>query len=241
MNDSFPKSFLVFSGPSGAGKSTLLNRLFSDFPTTFGFSVSRKKCEDFALFLTISLLLILIPCLDTTRQPRTGEKDGVDYNYVSEDNFKSLITDDSFLEYANFSGNWYGTTWTAINKIKEAGKICILDVDLAGVKSIKAHIKSATEKSEAETVKSVVPQARFVFVRPPCKLNLEARLRGRGSETEESLSRRLARVDGDFEYADKPGNYDLNLVNDEFDSAYAQLVSFIFEIKSGAVADDAHN
>lgn len=158
--------------------------------------------------------------LDTTRQPRLGEVDGVDYNYVNEEGFKALIAKESFLEYANFSGNWYGTTWAAINKIKEAGKICILDVDLAGVKSIKSHVKSSDSSA-----------ARFIFIKPPCKVHLEARLRSRGSETEESLARRLARVDGDFEYADQPGNYDLILVNDEFDCAYAKLVEFIFDIK----------
>lgn len=123
------------------------------------------------------------------------------------------------MEYANFSGNWYGTSWSSINKIKEEGKICILDVDLAGVKSIKSHMKSRDDLA-----------ARYIFVRPPCKIHLEARLRSRGSETEESLKRRLARVDGDLEYADVAGNYDLNLVNDEFDSAYAKLIEFIFEI-----------
>lgn len=163
--------------------------------------------------------------LDTTRQPRNSEADGIDYNFVNEETFKTLISSNSFLEYANFSGNWYGTSWDAINKIKNAGKICILDVDLAGVKSVKAHIKSLEGSDN-------VPQARFIFIRPPCKIRLEARLRGRGSETEESLSRRLARVDGDLEYADQPGNYDLNLINDEFDSSYSQLVEFIFEIKS---------
>lgn len=136
---------------------------------------------------------------------------------MNEDGFKALIAKDAFLEYANFSGNWYGTTWAAINRIKESGKICILDVDLAGVKSIKSHVKSN--------------DSRFIFIKPPCKVHLEARLRGRGSETEESLARRLARVDGDFEYAEKPGNYDLILVNDEFDCAYAKLVEFIFDIK----------
>lgn len=160
--------------------------------------------------------------LDTTRQPRAGEVEGVDYNYVNEETFKSLISSGSFLEYANFSGNWYGTSWSSIKKIKSEDKICILDVDLAGVKSIKNHLKDPECGSEG---------ARFIFVRPVCKINLEARLRNRGSETEESLTRRLARVDGDFEYANQAGNYDLILVNDEFDSAYCELVKFIFEIK----------
>lgn len=132
-----------------------------------------------------------------------------------------MISEDSFLEYANFSGNWYGTTWNAIRKIRSDGRICILDVDLAGVKSIKSHIKS-NQGGDLE--------ARYIFIRPACKTNLEARLRGRGSETEDSLARRLARVDDDFIYAESEGNYDLILVNDQFDSAYAKLVSFIFEI-----------
>lgn len=134
-----------------------------------------------------------------------------------------MIASDSFLEYANFSGNWYGTSFAAIKAVQEAGKICILDIDLAGVKAIKAHLK--TNHHQGTT-------ARYIFVRPPGKDHLESRLRGRGSETEESLARRLARVDADFEYANGEGNYDLILVNDEVDSAYHQLISFIFELDS---------
>lgn len=142
---------------------------------------------------------------------------------MEEEQFKSLISTNSFLEYANFSGNWYGTSWAAIQKVKDQGKICILDVDLAGVKSIKAHV--------AEKGGEIKDTPQYIFVRPPGKDHLEARLKGRGTESEESLSRRLARVDADFEYAKHAGNYDLVLINDEFDSAYLQLVSFIFNIK----------
>ena len=165
--------------------------------------------------------LILSSVLDTTRQPRHGEINGVAYNFVTEDGFKSLIASNSFLEHANFSGNWYGTSWSAISKVTDSDKICILDVDLAGVKSIKSYININEEDLKA----------RYIFVSPPCKINLEERLRGRGSETEESLKKRLSRVDADFEYANSKGNYDLNLINDEFDSAYGKLVEFIFEIE----------
>lgn len=130
-----------------------------------------------------------------------------------------MIEKGDFLEYANFSGNWYGTSFAAIKQVQAAGKICILDIDLAGVKSIKAHLKQTSDTA-----------ARYIFVRPPGKETLEARLRGRGSETEESLSRRLARVDADFDYAAQPGNYDLILINDEVDSAYHELISFIFKL-----------
>ncbi len=132
-----------------------------------------------------------------------------------------MIKEAAFLEYANFSGNWYGTSFSAIKTVQAAGKICILDIDLAGVKSIKAHLKDNQHQGTT---------ARYIFVRPPGKDHLELRLRGRGSESEESLSRRLARVDADFEYANQPGNYDLILINDELDSAYHELLSFIFEL-----------
>ena len=95
---------------------------------------------------------------------------------MTEETFKSLISTSSFLEYANFSGNWYGTSWSAINKIKVQDKICILDVDLAGVKSIKSHLINSKTSENSDG-------ARFIFVRPVCKINLEARLRNRGSET----------------------------------------------------------
>ena len=143
--------------------------------------------------------LILSSVLDTTRQPRHGEINGVAYNFVTEDGFKSLIASNSFLEHANFSGNWYGTSWSAISKVTDSDKICILDVDLAGVKSIKSYI-NINEQDVEEDLK-----ARYIFVSP--------------------------RVDADFEYANSKGNYDLNLINDEFDSAYGKLVEFIFEIE----------
>ncbi len=160
--------------------------------------------------------------VDTTRGPRTGETDGVDYNFVNVPQFQDMIASDAFLEYANFSGNWYGTSFSAIKSVQAAGKICILDIDLAGVKSIKSHLRDNQHQGTA---------ARYIFVRPPGKESLEMRLRGRGSETEESLARRLARVDADFEYASILGNYDLILVNDEVDSAYHELISFIFELE----------
>lgn len=139
-----------------------------------------------------------------------------------------MVASDAFLEYANFSGNWYGTSFGAIKSVQDAGRICILDVDLAGVKAIKRHLAAKDGHQHQDTA------ARYIFVRPPGKENLETRLRGRGSETEESLARRLARVDADFEYADQPGNYDLILVNGEVDSAYRSLVSFIFELEEEA-------
>jgi GTPase SAR1 family protein len=98
---------IVISGPSGAGKSTILKRLFEEFPDKFGFSVSH-----------------------TTRSPRAGEKDGVEYNFVSKEEFQQLVDDKGFIEHAQFGGNCYGTSIKAVETIAEKGRICILDIEM---------------------------------------------------------------------------------------------------------------
>uniref|UniRef100_D3TPC3 guanylate kinase n=3 Tax=Glossina TaxID=44049 RepID=D3TPC3_GLOMM len=105
---------VVLCGPSGSGKTTLLNRLFKEFPNTFGFSVSH-----------------------TTRKPRPAEQDGVHYNFVEKDVMKKMIANGEFIESATFSGNMYGTSKEAVRKIQAAGKVCILDIEPQGVEQIK--------------------------------------------------------------------------------------------------------
>lgn len=180
---------IVISGPSGTGKSTLLKKLFSEFPDKFGFSVS-----------------------STTRKPREGEVDGKDYNFVSVDEFKSMIEANKFIEWAQFSGNYYGTTVKSVNKVTKSGKTCILDIDMQGVKSVK--------KTDLN--------ARFLFVAPPSVDALRERLTGRGTETPESLEKRLSAATAELEYA-KTGAHDLTIVNDDLEKAYAKMKEFIFE------------
>ncbi|KAM7362743.1 guanylate kinase [Cochliomyia hominivorax] len=105
---------VVVCGPSGSGKSTLLNRLFEEFPNTFGFSVSH-----------------------TTRKPRPGEQDGVHYNFVSREEMEKAVANDEFIESAIFSGNMYGTSKEAVRKVQHSGKVCILDIEPQGVEQIK--------------------------------------------------------------------------------------------------------
>ncbi|XP_061402673.1 guanylate kinase [Musca vetustissima] len=105
---------VVVCGPSGSGKSTLLNRLFKEFPNTFGFSVSH-----------------------TTRKPRPGEEDGVHYNFVERDVMEKAIANGEFIESATFSGNMYGTSKEAVRKVQSAGKVCILDIEPQGVEQVK--------------------------------------------------------------------------------------------------------
>ncbi|KAH7582268.1 Guanylate kinase-like domain profile [Nakaseomyces glabratus] len=179
---------IVISGPSGTGKSTLLKKLFAEFPDTFGFSVS-----------------------STTRSPRPGEVHGKDYNFVTVDEFKSMIDGEKFIEWAQFSGNYYGTTVDSVKAVISSGKTCILDIDMQGVKAVKTKDLNA----------------RFLFVAPPSMDDLKARLQGRGTETDESLQKRLAAADAEMEYANS-GAHDKIIVNDDLDKAYNELKQFIF-------------
>lgn len=180
---------IVISGPSGTGKSTLLKKLFAEYPTSFGFSVS-----------------------STTRQPRNGEVNGKDYNFVTVDEFKSMIDNKKFIEWAQFSGNYYGTTIESVKEVTNSGKTCILDIDMQGVKSVKQTDLNA----------------RFLFVAPPSVEVLKERLTGRGTETPESLEKRLNAAIAELEYAET-GAHDLTVVNDDLDAAYEKLKQFIFE------------
>ncbi|CAG8626256.1 2645_t:CDS:2 [Paraglomus brasilianum] len=183
---------VVVSGPSGTGKSTLLKRLFQEYPDYFGFSVSH-----------------------TTRAPRPGEEDGKHYHFVSRDEFLSLVSQNKFIEYTEFSKNLYGTSIKAVKDVEDSGKICILDIELQGVKAVKS--------------KSSLLDARFLFVAPPSLQVLEQRLRGRGTETEESIKTRLKVAEEELGYANQEGAHDLIIVNDVLDEAYENFKAFIVE------------
>ncbi|KAJ1876789.1 guanylate kinase, partial [Coemansia sp. S17] len=142
------KKPIVVFGPSGTGKSTLLKRLFAEYPTEFGFSVS-----------------------NTTRKPRAGETNGVDYHFLTREDFIAAIELKKFIEHAEFSGNMYGTTVQAVKDVADSGRMCILDIDVQGVKSVK----------------NTDLGARFVFVAPPSEEELERRLRSRGTDDESSI------------------------------------------------------
>ncbi|CAI2180221.1 9218_t:CDS:2, partial [Funneliformis geosporum] len=164
---------VVVSGPSGSGKSTLLKRLFKDYPDKFGFSVSH-----------------------TTRSPRQGEENGVHYHFVSRDEFVKLVNQNQFIEHAEFSGNLYGTSIEAVRSVSSLGKICILDIELNGVKSVKRTDLNA----------------RFVFIKPPSLESLKERLLGRNTETEESIQARLDAAKEELAYADQEGSHDIIII-----------------------------
>ncbi|KAH9823248.1 P-loop containing nucleoside triphosphate hydrolase protein [Melampsora americana] len=189
MTTSIPSNLspIVMFGPSGTGKSTLLKRLQSTPEwSQFGFSVSH-----------------------TTREAREGEENGISYHFIQPDEFHRLIDQGEFIEYAQFSGNFYGTSLKAVSdvSIKER-KSCILDIDAQGVKLIKSNHSNLNPF--------------IIFISPPSLNSLKDRLSKRGTETEESLNSRLSMAKSEIEYA-STGVPDVIIVNDDLDRAFEKF------------------
>jgi guanylate kinase len=183
---------VVISGPSGCGKSTLLKMLLQRHPTQFGYCVSH-----------------------TTRQPREGEVRGVSYHFVEPAEFVNMINNQEFVEWTKYSSSYYGTSISSLEQVVEDGKIPILDIDLAGVRSIKAL--------------NTRIHARFIFVKTKNMEILEQRLRTRGTESEEKIQQRLAIAKEELAYAEEPGAHDFIIVNDDLQEAYNELETYIMD------------
>ncbi|XP_035503888.1 guanylate kinase 1b isoform X3 [Scophthalmus maximus] len=181
---------VVLSGPSGAGKSTLMKRLMKEHEGVFGFSVSH-----------------------TTRNPRPGEEDGKDYHFTTREAMEEGINQGEFIENAEFSGNMYGTSKAAVEDVLARNLICILDVDIQGVRRIK------------ETDLNPI----YISIQPPSMDILEKRLRDRQTETEESLLKRLEAARIDMEHSKEPGVFDVVIINDDLERAYEELKDILNE------------
>eukprot|EP01038_Epipyxis_sp_PR26KG_P008935 gene8935-12050_t len=179
---------LVIAGPSGVGKGTLVNKLIDKYPSLFGFSVSH-----------------------TTRQPRPGEENGVHYHFAQQEEINKKISRGEFLEYAQVHTNTYGTSFEAVQQVQNKGMVCVLDIDIQGVKNVKNS--SITSK--------------YVFISPPSLESLESRLRGRNTETEEKIQIRLKNAKDELEYGHTPGQFDSIIINDEIDRAFEELVDLL--------------
>ncbi|KAF1770335.1 hypothetical protein GCK72_002153 [Caenorhabditis remanei] len=182
---------IVLSGPSGGGKSTILTRAMKEYPKSFAFSVSH-----------------------TTRQPRAGEEHGKHYFFTEREKMQEMVKNGEFLEHATFSGNLYGTSKRTVLEIENSGKICVLDIELQGVRNIKnSHL-----------------DARYILIRAPSIKLLEERLRARGTETEETLKNRLKHAEEDLvEIERDPTLFDKVIVNDDLERAYKEFVDLLRE------------
>lgn len=149
----------------------------------------------------------------TTRGPREGEVDGVHYNFASVDQMKKEIDEGKFIEYAEVHGNYYGTSVKGVESVQNDGKICILDIDVQG----------------AELVKKSTLDPYYIFISPPSMETLEARLRGRGTEKEEAIQKRLGNAAKEMEYGKVEGNFDKVFVNDDLMKTFKDLETQIME------------
>jgi len=175
---------LVISGPSGAGKGSLVDRLVEARPECV-FSISA-----------------------TTRPRRSGEENGVQYQFVERDEFVRLRDAGEFLEWAEVHGQFYGTPAKFVDEHVRAGRVVLLDVDVQG----------------GASVRRLRPGAVFVFVYPPSIAALRERLVGRNTDTPEVVERRLANAPGELaQYRD----YDYLIINDDLDSASKRLISIV--------------
>jgi len=135
-----------------------------------------------------------------------------------------------FIETAEFSGNYYGTSVEAVKKVTNEGKICILEIDIQGAQRFSSHSPSLrftnSTFSSFPSVKKTDLDARFVFVKPPTWEVLEQRLRGRGTESEEEIERRLQTAKKELDFCDNSEIFDVVIVNDDLKEAYTQLKEF---------------
>lgn len=146
----------------------------------------------------------------TTRQPRPGEVDGKDYYFVSREQFQTMVENGDLLEWAEFAGNFYGTPKTTVQQHLDEGEWIILEIELEG----------------ARQVRHTFPQALQLFVLPPSLDELEQRIRQRGKDSEEAIVRRMARAQVEIDAAPE---FDVQIVNDDLETALQQLETTIFD------------
>lgn len=176
---------VVLSGPSGVGKGTVRKALF------------QKPNHD--LVYSVSM---------TTRPPRAGEIDGVDYYFVTKDDFLKRIKDNKFLEWAEFVGNYYGTPRDKVEEQLEQGKEVVLEIEVEGALQVRKQMKDAV----------------FIFLVPPGKPALYDRLVSRGTDTTEMIDKRVKKAESEFDLAHK---YDYIVVNDEVNNAADRIMAII--------------
>ena len=175
---------IVISGPSGAGKGTICKALL-------------EKIDD--LFISVSA---------TTRSPREGEVDGVNYHFLTKEDFISKVERNDFLEYAEVHGNMYGTPKFKVEEMLEQGKNVILEIDIQGALKVKENFSEGV----------------FIFILPPSMEELKQRIIKRGSETQESLMTRFKNAYQEINYVSK---YNYAVVNDEVDTAVEKIEGII--------------
>jgi guanylate kinase len=185
---------IVVSAPSGAGKSTLCDRLMDEFPEVT-YSVS---------------------C--TTRAPRGDEKDGLHYYFLSNQEFKERIKNGEFLEHAKVHGNFYGTLEDTVLYAMEEGRHVLLDIDVQGTRKIREALVRLDPRNPIRS------GFTDIFISPPSMKELEKRLRGRNTDEEKVIRKRLENAKAEMECA---AEYSFQIINDDLEQAYLELKNVI--------------
>lgn len=175
---------IVLSGPSGVGKSTVIAELMGQ-RRNLHFSVSY-----------------------TTRKPRVGEQNGVNYNFVDRQEFERMIADDELLEYAEYVNNYYGTSLKVIREKLEAGIDVLLDIEVQGAAKVRARC----------------PEALLIFIIPPSFEELSRRLHGRNTDSEDVIAGRLKKAREEFR---EIPNYDYLVINDKVSNAVEEIEAIL--------------
>lgn len=196
LPDTANGNLYIVSAPSGAGKSSLVKALLG---------------QDAQIHLSIS---------STTRTPRPGEVDGVDYHFLGRETFLARLEAGEFLESAEVYGNYYGTSQTSVESSLRAGQDILLEIDWQG----------------AGQVRRLIPEAVGIFILPPSLDALRQRLTGRGQDSAEVIEARLAAARDDISHAFE---YDYLVVNDQFDAALADLQA-IFHARRLGIGRQMH-
>lgn len=187
---------IVLSGFSGAGKGTLVKKLLQTY-------------DNYALSISM-----------TTRQPRAGERNGVEYFFTDKEGFEEKIREHGFIEYASYCGNYYGTPKAYVEEQLEAGRDVILEIEIQGALKVKEQF----------------PESLLLFVTPPSAAELERRLVGRGTEASEVIAKRLARASEESEGIEA---YDYIVVNDNLDVCVEELHRLVDAARRAPVRREA--
>lgn len=175
---------IILSAPSGAGKTSLAKALVQRLPDT------------------------VISVSHTTRPPRPGERDGVDYYFVDRETFERMVAGGRFLEYARVFDHYYGTDRRAVESQLAAGRNVILDIDWQGARRVREQL----------------PEAVSIFILPPSLAELERRLRGRAQDSDAVIARRMRDAVAEMRHYDE---YDYVVVNDDFEAALGDLAAIV--------------
>lgn len=182
-------NIIILSAPSGTGKTTILKRVMPELGS-ISFSISH-----------------------TTRAPRTGEKNGVDYHFVSVDEFIRLRDQGDFIEWAEVHGNYYGTSVQSVQQLQNEGQDVVLDIDIQGARQVRTKLSDASS----------------IFIIPPSWEEQEKRLRGRGTDDDATINLRLNNAKKELADIDL---YDFVVVNDTIEEAATMFKAIILALRA---------